>query len=360
MCLSPVSISRTYLGRRVVSWAPCGKCAECIKDKQNESVIKTLEEVMKVKGNVYFLTLTYSDDNVPLTVDEDGELIDEETGEILSTLKSLDNKDITNWKKRCKRYIQYHFKRNCQFSYLICGEYGPQTHRPHYHALFIGISPEDMEIFKQDWERNNGYTCVKQVSRFDIERTARYVSKYITKMRDLEDPNVMNGKVAKPRKMSSIGYGMPSKERWSRMKIDIMGKDYSIEELKEMTQSGKSMKNAIKLADKISKSLKYKQNGKEYKLPAYYKKKMLYYKDDTGKIRATEICGMVTHSLVSKVQSDYSRKLCQLADQVHAGEDYESMCKVAGRLQAIEEGVRLDREKAYLETNIAALRKSIF
>lgn len=360
MCLSPISIPRTYLGRKVVQWAPCGKCEECIKDKQNEYIIRTIEEAMKVKGNIYFLTLTYSDDNVPLTVDEDGELIDEETGEILSTLKSLNNQDITLWKKRCKRYIQYHFKRKSEFSYLICGEYGPQTHRPHYHALFIGISPEDMEIYKKDWEENYGFTCVKQISRFDIERTARYVSKYITKMRDLEDPNVINGKVQKPRKITSKGYGMPSKERWKRMKIDVMGEDYSVEDLQNMVKPGHSTKKVAKVVDKISKSLKYKQNGKEYKLPQYYKRKMFSYKDSEGKVCSTTIQNMVAQSMVSQVQSDYSRKLVQLANNLKVSEDYEGMVKVTSRLQAIEESSRLSRKQAYIETNIAALRKSIF
>ncbi len=360
MCLSPISISRTYLGRKVVQWAPCGKCEECIKDKQNEYIIRTIEEVMKVRGNIYFLTLTYSDDSVPLVVDEDGELIDEETGEILSTLKSLDNGDITAWKKRCRRYIQYHTGRKCDFSSLICGEYGPQTHRPHYHGLFIGISPEDMEVFKKDWEENYGFTCIKQISRFDVERTARYVAKYITKMRDLEDPNVINGKVQKPRKITSKGYGMPSKERWKRMKIDVMGEDYSVEDLQKMVQAGQSTKKVAKVVDKISKSLKYKQNGKEYKLPKYYKTKMLSYKDDTGKVCSTTIQNMVAQSMVNQVQSDYSRKLVKLADNLKVSEDYKGMLKVTSRLQAIEENSRLSRKQMYLETNIAALRKSIF
>ena len=74
MCLSPISISRTYLGRKVVQWCPCGKCEECIKDKQNEYIIRTIEEAMKIKGDVYFLTLTYNEDNVPTVVDEEGAL----------------------------------------------------------------------------------------------------------------------------------------------------------------------------------------------------------------------------------------------------------------------------------------------
>ena len=60
---------------------PCGKCEECVKDQQNEYVIRTVEE-QKKRGSVVFITLTYNEGSVP-RFNDDGE-IDEETGEILS------------------------------------------------------------------------------------------------------------------------------------------------------------------------------------------------------------------------------------------------------------------------------------
>ena len=87
---------------------------------------------------------------------------------------------------------------------------------------------------------------------------------------------------------------------------------------------------------------------------------MLSYKDSEGKICSTTIQNMVAQSMVSQVQSDYSRKLVQLANNLKVSEDYEGMLKVTSRLQAIEESSRLSRKQAYIETNIAALRKSIF
>lgn len=358
MCVCPVSFSRWCCGRRVVDWAPCGKCEECKKDKQNEYVVRTLEEAMKVEGQKWFWTLTFAPANVPLVVDPDGEIVEEDTGEILSTLPSLDNSTLTAWKKRCKRKLEYKYGRKYDFSYLFGGEYGPLHGTPHYHGVTMGMSREEMEVFKKDWEEHYGFVDVSEVR--NIEKTARYVAKYITKLQQVEHPNVLEGKVEKPRKVTSVGYGMPSKKRWSRMKADIMGKDYTIEELKEMTQSGKSMKEAIKLVDKISKNMKYKSYGKEYKLPAYYKKKMLYSKDDEGKVRATEVCRMVTHTLVRQVQSDFSRKLVKMANEMHVGEDRQGMYKVARHLTDIEATIRENRARTILETNIAALKKSIF
>lgn len=59
-----------------------------------------------------FLTLTYSDDELP----EDQGL------------------DVTHWQKFAKRVR----KALGPFRFIHCGEYGGQTHRPHYHALVFG------------------------------------------------------------------------------------------------------------------------------------------------------------------------------------------------------------------------------
>jgi hypothetical protein len=36
--------------------------------------------------------------------------------------------------------------------YFHCGEYGPETNRPHYHALLFGYRPSDPELFSADGE----------------------------------------------------------------------------------------------------------------------------------------------------------------------------------------------------------------
>lgn len=356
MCLSPVSIPRMYLGRKVVMWCPCGKCEECKKDKQNEYIIRTIEEAMKIKGNVYFVTLTYAPANVPLVVDEDGE-IDEETGE-MSTKMSLDHEDIKAWKKRVNRKFERRYGYRPDYSYCLCGEYGPQTNRPHYHALFMGLKPEDMETFNEDWRKNYGFVCCKRISKFDVPRVAAYVAKYITKFDELENPDVMKGKVVKPRKITSQGYGMPSKERWHQMKIDVMGEDYSIEDLKKLSHS--NSRKCMKVVDKISRSLKYKNNGKEYKLPAYYRKRMFYYPDSQGKMRRTVISDMVARTLLHNTQSDFSRQLVQVANNLNLPDDYQAMSVASKIVVDREKADRERRAKAYFETNIAALRKSIF
>lgn len=360
MCLCPITLPKYYMGRKVSMWCPCGKCIECQKDKQNEYVVRTIEEAMKVDGPKWFVTLTFNDANVPQAVDEDGELIDEETGEILSTINTLDNSRITAWKKRCNEAMcRKYGGQHPAYSYLFGGEYGPKTHRPHYHGSMMGLSEEDMEIFKKDWEKNNGFCLFKRVNRFDIPKVAAYIAKYITKVDDLEFEEVKTGKVEKPRKISSVGYGMPNKERWHRMKVDVMGKDYSIEELRKLTNG--SLKKCMKVVNKISKSLKYKtDNGLTYKLPRYYKERMFYEKDDQGKLRRTPISAMVACTLLDNVQQDYSRKLHEVAAMHNLSEDYEGYSRAAQIVNSGEEDCRQSRADAIYQANLTAQRKSLF
>ena len=67
----------------------------------------------------YFVTLTYSDEN--LTWCEDG-------------VPTLNPEDLRNFLKRFRKLYG-------DLRYFACGEYGDRTHRPHYH----------LAMFKDDW-----------------------------------------------------------------------------------------------------------------------------------------------------------------------------------------------------------------
>ena len=77
MCVSPVQLTREICGRKVKVHVPCGHCPECIKDNQNSYVIRTIEEQAK-RGSLWFITLTYANEHVPVAFDADGEIVDRE------------------------------------------------------------------------------------------------------------------------------------------------------------------------------------------------------------------------------------------------------------------------------------------
>lgn len=67
----------------------------------------------------WFLTLTYSPEHLP-------------------PHGALQHRDWQLFAKRVRRSLG-------SFRYLMCGEYGPQTLRPHYHALLFGLDLPDAE-----------------------------------------------------------------------------------------------------------------------------------------------------------------------------------------------------------------------
>lgn len=128
-CMSPVS-RRTAKGMVV---HPCGRCPACLKRKRNDWITRFCEE-MKKHDFCQFITLTYDDDHLPLS---------------LCDAPTLD-----------KRHLQAFFKalrKEVDIKYYAIGEYGPNTFRPHYHALiWSDIDHHDMYDFAAEiWHHGN-------------------------------------------------------------------------------------------------------------------------------------------------------------------------------------------------------------
>lgn len=93
---------------------PCGKCAQCYLEKARQWAVRAMHET-QMHAESCFATLTVEDDD-KITLEE---------------------KDYTNFVKRLRH------KRFNTISYLMCGEYGDEKGRPHYHALIWGYRPLD-------------------------------------------------------------------------------------------------------------------------------------------------------------------------------------------------------------------------
>lgn len=96
---------------------PCGQCIGCRIRKRDEWAIRCLCE-SKLHRHNHFLTLTYDDANVPDDY-------------------SLDYRHFQLFMKRMR-------KRFGPFRFFMCGEYGEQFWRPHYHALLFGLDIPDL------------------------------------------------------------------------------------------------------------------------------------------------------------------------------------------------------------------------
>ena len=165
---------------------PCGKCLGCKLDYSRSWADRMILELQSNDGKGIFVTLTYNNDHVPFTFDEDFP-------------------DVPNGFSLCKRDLQLFFKRlrkrfpDKTIRYYACGEYGHQTQRPHYHCIIFGLSLDDFpdrrivgcnelgqdyftsDNFQRVWSDQDGFpigfVCLSDVSY----KTCAYVSRYCAK-----------------------------------------------------------------------------------------------------------------------------------------------------------------------------------
>lgn len=97
---------------------PCGHCSGCRLASSKEWTTRGVLE-SKMHSYNYFLTLTYSDDCLPVS--------------------GLDKKDLQDFFKRFRYHLENAGLSN--FKYLACGEYGDITFRPHYHMILFCDDP---------------------------------------------------------------------------------------------------------------------------------------------------------------------------------------------------------------------------
>lgn len=257
MCLQPLTRkvnSSKYAGVYSIS-VPCGKCFECLRDAQNEWVVRLFME-SRYHSNFLFFTLTYSPQSVPELVDSDSVVY-----------RTVFKRHLQDWFKRFRQRYKREFGSNSQLKYFVTSEYGPKTKRPHYHGLLFGV-PYDVfnRLALSEWRELYGYVDCKDIQLSlpgnerdkSVSNVIRYVSKYCLKG-EFENPFVSLKKVLPSFHLISKG----------------IGKQYSLD-----------IKNFVLYGTKTSKTIDYSPQGIEaiierskikigkfyYSLPTYSKR----------------------------------------------------------------------------------------
>jgi len=150
---------------------PCGQCIGCRINRQQMWAFRCLAEASLHPSN-WFATLTYAPERLP------------PRGE-------LRHRDWQLFAKRVRRSLG-------PFRYLMCGEYGEQTQRPHYHALLFGLDIPDVDRFSV----RRGYPIFRSEKLTQLwgrgivelgsvtPQSARYCSGYVLK--DCSAPKVLD------------------------------------------------------------------------------------------------------------------------------------------------------------------------
>jgi hypothetical protein len=168
-CLTPIVLKKSGAGIRstnshqyMTDIVPCGKCPACQKRRQSGWITRLTEE-QKVSYSSAFLTLTYSPENVRISP---------------NGLLTLDKRDHQLFMKRLRKTVSKLPNYNVPIRYYACGEYGDETHRPHFHSIIFNLPPDYFnhpELLDRDWQY--GQTMLAECN----VKTITYVTKYISK-----------------------------------------------------------------------------------------------------------------------------------------------------------------------------------
>lgn len=147
----------------------CGKCIGCKLDHAAEVACRIWMEAQEHNENC-FVTLTYNQENLPIA----------KTG--FPTLKKT---DVQLFLKKLRYYYP-----NANIRYVVAGEYGPKTLRPHYHLAVHGWKPNDLKEYKKNEQGDmtyksknlekiwgKGFVVIGQLS----QQSASYIARYVTK-----------------------------------------------------------------------------------------------------------------------------------------------------------------------------------
>lgn len=264
---------RPYLNDSVV--VPCGKCLNCLKNRQSQMVVRCKREADK-RGSFGFMTLTYDEDHVPVT--RSVWRVDKETGEqtmvsppefvstayhpdaaVLDSMRQLDagpcaryhvtrlvedsryvfearmtpsvcRLDVRTWLKTARiQWKRDHGEPLPEFSYVAISEYGPRTCRPHYHLAFFGLKQHHLFWLLDRWrfgfvKRVQMVNCINADNSSGFTRAAQYIGKYMSKGK-FECDSVVEGSAQKPRVCQSRGIGVADLEpvRAQLLAFDMYG-----------------------------------------------------------------------------------------------------------------------------------------
>lgn len=160
-CFRPLTIKSPYNEKAYIE-VPCGKCSGCRRDKQNQWFIRFVEE--NKKNSCKFVTLTYDDEKIPKSIDEDG-----------CIHYNVDKTDLQKFFKRMRK--------NNKFKYFAVSEYGSVTQRPHYHLLIFSNKNIDIDKY---WRY--GFVCSLPANKGSF----RYVTKYLLKGSNVPEGSTEN------------------------------------------------------------------------------------------------------------------------------------------------------------------------
>lgn len=134
LCISPLSIPHPHgTNKKYRLTVPCGKCVACLTNRRNDWTIRLKEEA-KQHIRCSFVTFTLDDNKIEYVPNK------------IPLQGTLNKRDIQLYLKKLRHDVP-------KFKYYFVGEYGTNTNRPHYHALFFGLDKSNESQIIDNWNR---------------------------------------------------------------------------------------------------------------------------------------------------------------------------------------------------------------
>lgn len=324
MCTHPIHIinrSRRFrpgIDKPVLT-VPCGKCEECQSRKMDDWFIRATAEykrVTKSGGFVWFPTLTYDNDNLPVWSDPDAHFI----------APVFDKSHFVGFRNKLRVYLKragFDFTGDNTIRYLYVTEYGGQYGRPHIHCCLFVPKFVNFGFFKRLVNKAWIYGMVRYSPTGDYIKSVkglRYCMKYMHKdlmyyekyhiddyisylMRSAENDDsgfylskLVEFKKHLPHHCQSMGFGS----------------DFVVRDDEFISDSLSSSRVGLYDAKFI------------YKIPLYYKRKFLYDFDKTENIYNINPRGV--HIMQSRFVQMVG-KLSMYYDSVFYSNKVETICQ---------------------------------
>lgn len=173
---------------------PCSRCIGCRMEYSRQWANRCMLE-LQYHDSSYFVTLTYNEEHVPRSY-----YGSPDSGEANPSL-TLSKRDFQLFMKRLRKAFP-----DDKIRFFMCGEYGPTTFRPHYHAILFGLHLNDLVPFSKSeqgfvyytseslqrcWSVRPGKDSATPLANFDpighilvanvTWETCAYTARYITK-----------------------------------------------------------------------------------------------------------------------------------------------------------------------------------
>lgn len=169
---------------------PCGKCQGCLRQRRRAWIGRMLAEQTQHE-ECSFLTLTYSDDNLPVVRDPETDLWH----------PTLHKKHLQKFLRKTRKKIAPWGK---SLRHFACGEYGTKTGRPHYHIIAFGLGVGANGLFNDIWQM--GYVSTYEATA----RTMAYVSKYCLKGSSDGEPKSPTFTIEEPERLTEKPFRLMS------------------------------------------------------------------------------------------------------------------------------------------------------